>query len=206
MTRPPQEHSVCDRTVELTSASLLERAKGKDPAAWRQLVAIYGPLICRWCRQKDLSWQDTEDLVQDVFRGVAEHLADFRRDPSNGSFRGWLWTITNNKIRDYRRRLGRRLVSDPGAAVEQLEDDRASEGATESAPSQDELIDLVHRSMQLVRTEFEQRTWQAFWSTTVEDRHPQHVAEELGMSLVSVYQAKSRVLSRLRRELAGVSL
>jgi DNA-directed RNA polymerase specialized sigma24 family protein len=38
----------------------------------------------------------------------------------------------------------------------------------------------------------------------VEDRSPQDVAAELEMSVEAVYQAKSRVLRRLRRELEGM--
>jgi RNA polymerase sigma-70 factor (ECF subfamily) len=51
---------------------------------------------------------------------------------------------------------------------------------------------------------FEQSTWQAFWLYVVEDRPPDDVAAELEMTVEAVYQAKSRVLRRLRRELDGM--
>jgi RNA polymerase sigma-70 factor (ECF subfamily) len=58
--------------------------------------------------------------------------------------------------------------------------------------------------LDLVRGEFENRTWEAFWRTAVEDRPARDVADELGMSVLAVYKAKSRVLRRLRQELGDL--
>ncbi|HUY31871.1 MAG TPA: sigma-70 family RNA polymerase sigma factor [Pirellulales bacterium] len=85
---------------EATSTSLLERVKTHDALAWRRLLALYGPLVYHWARQKRLQDQDASDIVQEVFRNVATHIGSFRRDREGDSFRGWLWTITRNKIRD----------------------------------------------------------------------------------------------------------
>jgi RNA polymerase sigma-70 factor (ECF subfamily) len=60
---------------------------------------------------------------------------------------------------------------------------------------------LLRRGLELIRGEFEPRTWQAFWLTAVEGRSPKDVAHELGMSDGAVRVAKSRVLHRLRTEL-----
>jgi RNA polymerase sigma-70 factor, ECF subfamily len=60
---------------------------------------------------------------------------------------------------------------------------------------------LLRRGLDLIRDEFEARTWQAFWLTAVEGRAPKDVAAELGMSGGAVRVAKSRVLHRLRAEL-----
>jgi RNA polymerase sigma-70 factor (ECF subfamily) len=46
--------------------------------------------------------------------------------------------------------------------------------------------------------EFEDRTWQAFWLVTIERNGAVDVANELGISAATVYQAKSRVLRKLR--------
>ncbi len=63
---------------------------------------------------------------------------------------------------------------------------------------------ISRRAVELVRAEFEPRTWEAWWKTAVEGRPAADVAAELGMSLAAVYKAKSRVLLRLRQELAGL--
>jgi DNA-directed RNA polymerase specialized sigma24 family protein len=59
---------------------------------------------------------------------------------------------------------------------------------------------FTQRVVEVVRAEFEPRTWDAFWRIVVEGQSPAEVAQALGLSLPAVYQAKSRVLRRLRRE------
>jgi DNA-directed RNA polymerase specialized sigma24 family protein len=56
----------------------------------------------------------------------------------------------------------------------------------------------------LIRNEFEERTWQALWRTTVDGRSPAEVAGELNMTAGAVRVAKSRVLRRLRQELGDL--
>jgi RNA polymerase sigma-70 factor (ECF subfamily) len=56
----------------------------------------------------------------------------------------------------------------------------------------------------LIRDEFEEQTWQAFWLTTVEDRSSTDAAVALGMSAGAVRKAKARVLHRLRQEFGDV--
>ena len=51
------------------------------------------------------------------------------------------------------------------------------------------------------RAEFSDPHWQAFWRTAVDGVPAAEVAEELNYSTAAVYQAKSRVLARLREML-----
>jgi RNA polymerase sigma-70 factor (ECF subfamily) len=57
----------------------------------------------------------------------------------------------------------------------------------------------------VLQGEVQERTWQAFWRTTVDGRAAADVAAELGMQPGSVYQAKSRLLARLRELLAAAT-
>src|SRR5262245_32429982 len=90
-----------------TARSLLERARDRDPAAWERMVTLYAPLVFHWCRAWGLRDQDAADVFQDVFQAVAAHIAEFRRDRSGDTFRGWLRTITRNKVNDHFRRRDR---------------------------------------------------------------------------------------------------
>ena len=60
---------------------------------------------------------------------------------------------------------------------------------------------LYHRGLELIRDQFAERTWGAFWRVVVDGRAAADVADEMGLSVNSVYLAKSRVLRRLREEL-----
>jgi RNA polymerase sigma-70 factor (ECF subfamily) len=186
-----------------TSRTLLERLRADDAAAWDRLVALYAPLVYRWCRRWDLPEQEIADILQDVFQAVAMHIASFRKSDGGDTFRGWLRTIARNKVRDHFRKLGR----EPGGAGGTDAQIRLSWLPASPLPEEDDSGDhqadrgVIGRALDLIRGEFEERTWRAFWLTAVEDRAPKEVALELGMSPGAVRVAKSRVLRRLREEL-----
>ena len=77
------------------------------------------------------------------------------------------------------------------------------DGDASSVPeaSDEETAIIVRKTLDLIRPEFEERTWQAFWRAAVEGQQSGVVAEALGMTPGGVRQAKSRVLHRLREEL-----
>jgi RNA polymerase sigma-70 factor (ECF subfamily) len=149
--------------------------------------------------------EDAADVVQEVFGAVATGIDAFRRDRPGDSFRAWLAGITRHKIADhFRRRQDRPEARGGTDAHEQLQ--QVPDPETELVASPDEGVDsLVYRlGLDLVRAEFENRTWGAFWQTAVENRPARDVADELGMSVLAVYKAKSRVLRRLRQELGDL--
>lgn len=189
-----------------TSTSLLRRVKAEDPEAWRRLVRLYGPLVYLWSRQANLNPDDAADMVQEVFVAVAGSIEGFRRERPEDTFRGWLWTITRNKIRDHFRRRQREAQAKGGTdAQEQLLQVPHPQAGARPEPSSEANAEagsqVTHRATELIRGEFEDRTWQAFWRTAVDGRKAAEVADELGMTLRAVYQAKYRVLRRIRQEL-----
>jgi RNA polymerase sigma-70 factor, ECF subfamily len=190
---------------EPTSVSLLVRAKLREPEAWRQLVGLYGPLVYRWCRQSGLSPEDAGDVVQDVFQSAFGSLDDFRGDRPCGSFRGWLRGITRHRMIDHwRARRGEpQAAGGTGAQKAMLEVPDGAGSLAESDPPEVEDA-LWRRTLAGVQSEFEPRTWQAFWRVVVDAQRPARVAKELGMTLHAVYMAKSRVLRRVRRQFADL--
>jgi RNA polymerase sigma-70 factor (ECF subfamily) len=187
-----------------TSRSLLDRVRADDPAAWERLVHLYAPLVFHWCRRWELQEQDVADVFQEVFQSVARHIGGFRKEAAGDTFRGWLRTITENKVRDLFRRLGREPQAPGGTeAQRRLAQVPAPEPPEETSDAGDAEAEagLYRRVLELIRGEFEERTWRAFWGTAVENRPAREVAGELGMTPGAVRVAKFRVLHRLRREL-----
>jgi RNA polymerase sigma-70 factor (ECF subfamily) len=186
-----------------TSPTLLERIKADDAAAWDRLVGLYAPLVYRWCRRWDLPEQEIADVFQDVFQAVSTHIASFRKEKQGDTFRGWLRTIAHNKVRDHFRKMGREPGGAGGTDAQIRFSRLPAEESSDDDDSGGEQADrgLFRRALDLIRGEFEERTWSAFWLTAVEDRAPKEVAVELGMSPGAVRVAKSRVLRRLREEL-----
>jgi RNA polymerase sigma-70 factor, ECF subfamily len=189
-----------------SSVSLLARVRANDPAAWDRLVSLYAPLILAWCRRWDLQDQDAADVFQEVFQAVATHIGNFHRNHPGDTFRGWLRTITANKVRDHFRRRGRDPQGAGGTdALTRLAQLPAPVPADDDAMAEPEPDSgLFGRALALIRDQFEERTWKAFWGTAVEGRSPKDVAADLGMSVGAVRVAKSRVLQRLRDELGDV--
>lgn len=186
-----------------TSSSLIHRVKDGDSDAWRRLVKLYGPAVYVWCRQSGLNTHDAADVVQDTFLAVAGHLARFRRERPEDSFRGWLFTITRNKVRDHYRRLNESVQAQGGTAAEKMlaQIPELLSGDSQLQPTGGF---IERRALELIQAEFEQRTWQAFWQTAVDGRGATEVAAELTMTKHAVRQAKYRVLRRLRQELDGL--
>jgi RNA polymerase sigma-70 factor (ECF subfamily) len=178
--------------------------RAQDPEAWRRLVGLYRPLVMAWCGQAGVGAADAEDVAQEVFAAASAALERFRRDRPGDTFRGWLRAITRNEVLQlFRRGRGRPQAAGGSAAWEDLQgvaDPLPGPGEEES----DEVGRLYLDALELVRGEFEERTWKAFWLTAVEDREPAAAGEELGMTANNVRQAKSRVLRRLREEVGDL--
>jgi RNA polymerase sigma-70 factor (ECF subfamily) len=189
-----------------TPPSLLERVRADEAAAWERLVQLYAPLVFGWCRGWGLRDQDAADVFQEVFQAVAAHIGKFRKEKAGDTFRGWLRVITRNKVRDHFRRLGHEPAGVGGTdAQRHLAEVPAPPVPDEPAVEKEAECGLFHRALELIRGEFEARTWQAFWQTAVEGRAPKDVAGELTMSPGAVRVAKSRVLRRLREELGDLA-
>jgi RNA polymerase sigma-70 factor (ECF subfamily) len=187
-----------------TSTGLVAGVKGRDPGAWHRLAQLYGPLVYQWCRWRGLQTSDAEDVTQEVFLTVAARVATFRRERPEDTFRGWLWAITRHKLGHWiRRQRAREQAAGGTDAQRQLlaaarPDDGSESDATGSAGA---VTGLYQRALALIRTEFEDRSWEAFRRLVLEGQRPADVAADLGMTRSAVYVTKSRILRRLREVL-----
>ena len=184
-----------------TSVSLLDRLKaaGPDASDWNRLQGIYLPLITRWLGRVPGLGDEADDLAQEVFVVVIREIPRFQRQ-REGSFRAWLRHVTVNKVRTHRRRRNRR----PTVGVD------ATDGFLNSlADPHGELArewDLDHdrhvfaKLLAVVQPDFNSTTWEAFRRFAVDGLPAARVAEELGLSVNAILQAKSRILKRLREE------
>jgi len=191
--------------MDLTSLSLLERAKtGSDPD-WNRLVAVYQPLIFNWLRRQGLTHHTAEELTQDVLMVVLRELSTFAHPGRPGAFRGWLRVITANRGRAHWRDGKIRPTvaggSDFHDLLDQLEDPH-SEMSRQWDREHDQHV--VQRLLELLEGEFTARTLQAFRRQVFDGAEAEAVAAELEMTVGAVYVAKSRVLARLRKEAEGL--
>lgn len=185
--------------MDTTPVSLLERLGRPDDAlAWSRFVELYTPLLYYWTRQFHLQDADAADLIQDVFAVLLTELPRFEQRPGK-RFRSWLWTLVRNKWGEKRRRLANRPLEQDIDVAQIIGPDNLD--AVDEAEYQRYMVD---RALQLMQADFEPTTWKACWECVVVGRSGADVAAELGITVNAVKLARSRVLRRLREELAGL--
>ncbi len=183
------------------SSQFLLRLQQMHPQAWVRLVESFSPLVYHWCRQSGLPCSDAADVVQDVFHSVARSIGSFGRSADQNSFRGWLATITRNRLIDHHRREQRQLASGDGGTDALLALAGVPDPQPDDSSSSLMAVQLAHRLLDLIRDEFQPQTWEAFRRTTLDGQPADQVAKDLGINIGSVYQARCRVLRRLRSRL-----
>lgn len=183
------------------SSSLLGAVKESQEDAWARMTLLYAPLVYFWCRQAGLQSSDAEDVVQEVLVTIASRVGEFERNRATGSFRGWLRTITHHKLGDFIRadRQREHVFGEMGSLGSLLVTRNPKELGV--AVTREETKLVFNRVLDLIRARFEESTWRAFLRVVMDGAPVRQVAEELGLSVDSVYQAKSRVLRKIRAEL-----
>jgi RNA polymerase sigma-70 factor (ECF subfamily) len=188
-----------------TSASLLDRLAGAPTEAdWRRLHELYRPLLEGWVLRAGVPRADADDLIQEVLLAVVRQVGDFERR-GDGAFRGWLRTVLARRITDQLRRLAVRPAAPGGSDLARRLEDLASPASELSR-----LWDLEHdahvarQALRVVQADFAPATWQAFRRQVIDGLPPAQAATEAGITLNAALLAKSRVLKRLRQEVAGL--
>ena len=189
-----------------TSHSLIDQLKSNQSDAWQRMYLLYEPLVRFWCRRAKVPEQDIQDLVQDVFQTVAKSIGSFSIERPTDNFRGWLRTITNSRVIDWRRRNSGKPQAQGGSTAQVF---FAGQPFDESLPDSDDdshveeqlIQQLYAQALQIIRGHFQERTWQAFCRVVIDGLTPAEVGRELSMKPSTVRVAKSRVLHRLRAEL-----
>ena len=188
--------------------SLLERVARdlSDEVAWGEFVDRYAPRIYGWCRGWGLQNADAEDVTQAVLLKLAAKIRRFAYDPSK-SFRGWLRTLAGNALSDWaadaRARSEGGDLRSPLLSIASLENVAAGEDLARRLEEEFDL-ELLEEATRRVRGRVSATTWQAFQYTAIGGLSGAEAAERLGMSLASVYMAKSNVLASLRIEVQAL--
>jgi len=186
--------------VPVTRLSLLVRlCDARDDGAWSQFVELYAPLVYGFARKHGLQDADAADLTQDVLQAVSGGIRRLDYDPRRGSFRGWLFTVVRNKLRNFlaaQKRPGRGTGDTD--AQQRLQELPAREDEQTTWWEQEYEQRVFSWAADQVRGAFQDSTWKAFWQTAVEGKTGPEVARALGMTVAAVYLAKGRVMARLK--------
>src|SRR5258708_6647580 len=120
----------------LTRASLLVRLRDPNDAdAWKEFVRLYAAVIYGFARKRGLQDADAADLMQEVLRSVSGAVGRLNYDPGKGTFRGWLYAITRNKLNTFLTRQKRQVL---GTGESGMQEDRKEH--TSELQSPDHLV------------------------------------------------------------------
>ena len=155
---------------------------------------MYSPFIRAQLKGSKLPEDDLDDLTQEILLQLHRKLGQFDHNGRTGAFRRWLRVVSQNRVRAYlrsRHDAGQVSLSELQPVAE---DDSEIAQKFDHDYNQHVINELLLR----LDSEFNESTIECFRSYVLQQRDPKEVSSELGVSLQSVYIAKSRVLRRLR--------
>jgi RNA polymerase sigma factor (sigma-70 family) len=179
----------------LTSPSLVLRLRDySDSTAWTEFMEVYSPLIYEYCRSRGLQSSDAADVTQEALLRVTRAIRTFEYDKSKGLFRDWLARIVINEIRRFASKL---------SEVAPLSPEWDNETAKiESDWNEQYQQHIFSKALERSRPHFSDETWKMFERSWIDKLDAKEVADELSISVDQVYVARSRVLKRLKYEVA----
>jgi RNA polymerase sigma factor (sigma-70 family) len=173
-----------------SDAQLVSRCREGDEAAWNELVERFSRYVYAIAVQAfRLGPHDAEDVFQDVFARVYEHLARLRNDEA---IRPWIAQLTRRLCIDRLRAGGREGVVDP-ADIELAETD-------ETLAQLDEAM-TVRAGLDTVGDDCREILDRFF----CRDESYRAIGEALDLPAGTIASRISRCLSKLRAVLEGRS-
>ncbi len=184
-----------------TTTTLLNglSSSGSNPA-WSRLNCQFHTPLVDLGRHMGLPLPEAEDAAQETLTAFSVAYRSGRYDRSKGRLSKWLFGIAVRQIRHARRKLARREAAllSPGAAPRGAFLPVDSAGSPADALEETWELALLKACQDRVRREVQPRVFQAFAMVVHEGQSPAGAADQLGVPVKWVYNAKHRVLRRIR--------
>jgi RNA polymerase sigma-70 factor (ECF subfamily) len=136
----------------MTSPSVLQRIASGDPAAVRECLETYGPLVWSIARRMSRTPSDAEDATQEIFLDIWRSAS--RYDASQGSDKVFIATIARRRVIDRLRKSSAEPPMDPvetldavqwaapGNSEHAMEAEQATRALAELRPEQRQVLEL----------------------------------------------------------------
>lgn len=186
-------------TAGSTRLSFLDRLRDRSSQrGWVEFDERYRELLMRYAQKRGASVAEAEDIAQEVEISLFKVMDHFQYDKQRGRFRSYLRTAVIHAQGRRATAKNRQQPLLPAEILTALPDDDDSADATWEREWQ------LHRLRWLLRSiagEFEPLTLEAFRLHVLAGWTPDATADMLATSKANVYQAKSRVLKRLKERM-----
>ena len=179
-----------------TQPSIFSRLRASpESTEWETFCDRYSAVVFSVAVAHGLTEPDARDTVQEVMLRLYKNMEQFRYDPARGRFRNYLYTMTLNVVRAQLAERSRRARPLDPAQLYAVHNPK-------EIWEREWRANELRSGLQAVAREVEPKTFQAFQLFVLEEWPTEKVARFLGLSRQSVYQAKSRVIRKLRARLA----
>jgi len=185
-----------------TRLSFIERLRNPaDTRSWTHFHRQYGELLLGYARRLGAPHDIAEDVVQEVEMYLFRSIGTFRRRERKGSFRAYLRSSVVHALeRRAQKKSRQEAVLDPHVFDALAKSDVAEDPQWK----REEYLHRIRVATREIASEFAPATVEAFRMYVLCNRPVTETADLLGMSRESVYQAKSRVLKRLKEHVRSM--
>jgi len=189
-------------TVGTTRVSFLDRLRDRSTQrGWVEFDERYRELLIRYAQRRGASLAEAEDIAQDVGLSLFKALENFQYDKERGKFRSYLRTAVVHALARRANRAARAGAVTPAEILDFVAD---PQDATDAEWEREWQLHRLRSSLRSLAKEFEPMTLEAFRLHVLADWNAEETAALLHMSKAGVYQAKSRVLKRLKERIASL--
>lgn len=187
---------------ETRSTLIVQLKSQQDEAAWWEFVRTYESFLQRLVERRGVPAMHVPDVTQQVLTAIARSIGSWQDDGQEASFRRWVNRVARNVVIKYMARERHHAGGQGGTEALQLLAEVPAEQDTTLAKQYEH--ELIVWAAEQVREEFLDSSWRAFWATMIEGREVAQVAEELSLSIGSIYMSRSRIKKRIREKVAEV--
>lgn len=185
-----------DPQISRTTTAMLAALHDPEAAAvWEAFDARYRPVLHGFARNLGLPDEQAADVAQETIVRFVERYREGRYERGRGRLGAWMVGIARNAVLDLHRRR-RRVPVDMEDLAGRLADDSALDDAWRRSRRETILQQALVRVRDQGRTD--PRTIEAFELSMLRGVPVPEVARSLGMSVDSIYAARTRVARRLQ--------
>ena len=181
-----------------THQTLIQRAQNPDDAsAWDEFVSYYETFIKMVLKKSGISFNESDDLVQDILVKVWKGLPTYEYRKERAKFRTWLSTIIKNTVINHVAKIKRK----GGEGLELFDNiAKVSETEIEKVVKDEWVKYLTKIAMEKVEEIFSGQAIDVF-KLSLKGKNAKEISKELGITEQSVFVLRSRVKIRLKKEI-----
>lgn len=193
------EGVVVDTEWVTTSTVLRGLGSQGNQACWDRFVHRFRMPVVEFARRMGFNEAQAEDVAQETLLAFVQAFRAGRYDRDRGRLSQWLFGIAHKTALHQRRLAAKGGLQAPTNAgqttfFQALPDENALSQSWDQAWEES----LLRLCVEQVEQEVEPTTFQAFRLVVLDQHPPQRVADDLNVPIKLVYNAKHRVLKRVR--------